>query len=190
MKSRRILTPVLVLLVASAISGVAGACGAPADEEATPPPAASSPASAPSPSASPTSTPDASDSPSPTPEVSWDWIRTREYREWEHAPGWQKRRTTTSPHSEAKVIFIDPATVAAIGSGESRFPAGATIVKEGYDSSGDLAIVAAMQRLPGRGWLFAEYRAGGEVVEEAENPPLCTQCHTGSQDGVLAFSLD
>jgi len=189
MKSRRILTPVLVLLAASAVSAVAGACGAPADDEATSPPAASSPASAPSPSSS-TPSPDVSDSPSPTPEVSWDWIRTREYREWEHPPGWQRRRTTTSPHSEAKVIFIDPATAAAIGSGESRFPAGATIVKEGYDSSGDLAIIAAMQRLPGRGWLFAEYRSGGEVVEEAKNPPLCTQCHTGDQDGVLAFSLD
>ena len=104
--------------------------------------------------------------------------------------GWQRRRTTTSPHSEAKIIYIDPAVTATLGSGRTRFPTGATIVKEGYDSSGDLAIVAAMQRLSGKGWLFVEYRADGEVVEEAENPPLCTQCHTGSQDGVLAFSLD
>ena len=23
-----------------------------------------------------------------------------------------------------------------------------------------------------------------------DNPPLCTQCHRGAQDGVLAFSLE
>ena len=79
---------------------------------------------------------------------------------------------------------------ATIGSGATRFPAGATIVKEGYDASGDLAIIAAMQRQPGNGWLFAEYRSDGSVIEEGANPPLCTQCHRGPQDGVLAFSLE
>ena len=59
-----------------------------------------------------------------------------------------------------------------------------------FRSGGDLAIVAAMQRLPDRGWLFAEYRANGDIIAEGEDPPLCTQCHKGSQDGVLAFSLE
>jgi hypothetical protein len=175
---------VLVLLMAPAVALLAVACGAPAEEDAIPSAPASSPTASPSPS------PTASERPSLAPEVSWGWIRTREYREWESPPGWRQRRTTTSPHGEAKVIYVDPSVAGAIGSGATRFPAGATIVKEGYDSGGKLAIVAVMQRLPRSGWLFAEYRSDGEIIEEAENPPLCTQCHTGGQDGVLAFSLD
>jgi hypothetical protein len=47
-----------------------------------------------------------------------------------------------------------------------------------------------MQRLAGDGWFFAEYRTDGSVVVEGEDPPLCTRCHKGDQDGVLAFSLE
>ena len=178
----------LVAVLALALgAATTTACGADSDQEIkrTPTSAATSPAPSPSPSPSPSAT-----EPAPTPRVSWDWIRTREYRDWVNAPGWTRRRTTTSPHGEAKVIYIDPAVAATIGSGAERFPAGATIVKEGYDAAGALDIIAAMQRRPGKGWLYAEYRSDGSVIEEGDDPPLCTQCHRGSQDGVLAFPLE
>jgi hypothetical protein len=187
---RRARRGVLALLVALALATSAAACGA--DPEQAGPTSAStptSPAANPTSSPSPSPSPSAAESPS-TPEVSGNWIRSREYRDWERAPGWDERRTTGSPHSEAKEIFIDPAVAATVGSGATHFPAGATIVKEGYDANGDLAIIAAMQRQPGKGWLFAEYSSGGSVIEEGDNPPLCTQCHRGAQDGVLAFSLE
>jgi hypothetical protein len=152
------------------------------------PAASSSPATT---SAIPTTA--ASMTPTPgetTPDVTWQWLSEADYRSWERAPGWGERRTSDSPHSEGKEIFIDPALAATIGSGETRYPAGATIVKEGYDGNGDLAVIAAMQRLRGSGWFFAEYRADGSVVVEGDDPPLCTRCHRGDQDGVLAFSLE
>jgi len=182
----------LALLAALALAlgaATTTACGADPDQETRPTSTSAATSPAPSPSASPSPSPPAT-GPASTPRVSWDWIRTREYRDWVNAPGWTDRRTTTSPHGEAKIIYIDPAVAATIGSGAKRFPAGATIVKEGYSAGGDLEIIAAMQRSAGKGWLFAEYRSDGSVIEEGNDPPLCTQCHRGSQDGVLAFSLE
>jgi hypothetical protein len=175
---------IALVLVAGLALVLTAACG---QEE--PAPVASSPSA--TTSAIPTAT--ASVTPAPgqtTPAVTWQWLREMEYRSWERAPGWDERRTTDSPHSEGKEIFIDPMIAATIGSGETEYPAGATIVKEGYDGSGDLAIIAAMQRLPGSGWFFAEYRVDGSVVVEGDDPALCTRCHRGDQDGVLAFALE
>jgi hypothetical protein len=47
-----------------------------------------------------------------------------------------------------------------------------------------------MQRLPGEGWRFAEYRADGSVIAQGDNIALCTQCHRSGNDGVLAFPID
>jgi hypothetical protein len=187
MRTIRIFTVAMVLLLTTAAALIAASCGT-SDDATSPTASASSQAATPSPD-SPSPSPSVAESPAPTPEVSWAWIRTREYRDWESPPGWDRRRASDSPHGEAKIIYVDDAVAATAGSGDERFPAGATIVKEGYDA-GELTIIAAMQRLPGKGWFFAEYRADGSVIEEGDNPPLCTQCHTGSQDGVLAFSLD
>jgi hypothetical protein len=179
----------LALLAALALvpaATIPAACGTGPEQET--PPASTSAATSPAPSPSPSPSRSATE-PASTPQISWDWIRIGEYRDWDNAPGWEDRRTTDSPHGESKVIFIDPAAAAAIGSGETRFPAGATIVKEGYDGA-DLVIVAAMQRRPDEGWFFAEYGADGSVIEEGDDPPLCTRCHRGAQDGVLAFSLE
>jgi hypothetical protein len=178
---------VVALIGIALLLAISAGCAA---EEDAPP--ATAPTTGPaSPSPSPSATAGApSPPPTPTPELSWQWLREREYRSWERAPGWAGPRTTDSPHSEAKEIFVDEALSAALGSGVTRYPAGATIVKEGFDAGGDLAIVAAMQRLPGRGWFFVEYRADGSVIVEGENPGLCTQCHRGAGDGVLAFDLE
>jgi hypothetical protein len=184
---RRVGLALLAALALGLAVATATACGEEPEQETAP--TATSAATSPAPSLSPSPSPSATE-PSATPQISWDWIRTREYRDWVNAPGWEERRTTDSPHSEAKVVFIDPATAATIGSGETRFPAGATIVKEGYDAGGDLVIVAAMQRRPDEGWFFAEYGSDGSVIEEGDDPPLCTRCHRGAGDGVLAFSLE
>ena len=174
-------------LLAMAALTLVPACGQDDAEPAVSPSATASTATAnpstPSATAAPTTAPAA-------PAVSWQWVRAGEYRDWERAPGWNDRRETGSPHSVAKEIFVDPAIAATVGSGATRFPEGATIVKDGYDEGGDLAIVAVMQRLAGDGWFFAEYRADGSVIVEDEDPPLCTRCHKGDRDGVLAFSLE
>jgi hypothetical protein len=175
-------------LIAVAALALVPACGQDDGEQAvSPSTAASTPAASPSVVPSPTAAPSVTPA---APTVSWQWVRTKEYRDWERAPGWSARRETGSPHSVAKEIFVDPAIAATVGSGATRYPEGATIVKDGYDEGGDLAIVAVMQRLAGDGWSFAEYRADGSVVVEGEDPPLCTRCHKGDQDGVLAFSLE
>jgi hypothetical protein len=193
LRSAALLTAVgLVLLLATGVA----ACGG--DDQA----ADSSPTSADSPTATATPTPSEASpapdetmtaSPSPTtepetPKPVWAFLKGQSYRDWERAPGWQKRMATDSPHSSAKEVFIDAATVAALAAGDS-LPAGATIAKDGYDASGQFAIVAAMQRLPGDGWFFTEYRADGTVVAEGDNVPLCTQCHQGNDSGVLAFPV-
>jgi hypothetical protein len=185
MEGPRSRSTVLVLIAFLALVAVLAACGEEAPE----------PSASPSPTTSPEVSPSVEASPTPTaaettPAIAWRWLREGDYRSWERPPGWDERRTTDSPHSQAKEIFVDEALAETIGAGAARVPAGATIVKEGYDSSGELAIVAAMQRLPGEGWFFAEYRADGSVIIEDENPQLCTQCHQGAQDGVLAFDLE
>jgi hypothetical protein len=184
---RRAVLAVLASLALGLAAATVTACGTEPEQETTPAPTSAATLSPPS--ASPSPSPSATE-PASTPQLSWDWIRTREYRDWVQPPGWEERRTTGSPHGEAKVIYIDPAVAATLGSGETRFPAGATIVKEGYDAGGDLVILAAMQRRPDEGWFFAEYGSDGSVIEEGDDPPLCTQCHRGAQDGVLAFTLD
>jgi hypothetical protein len=172
----------LILAVILLSAGLWGCGGDEPESDATSPTDA--------PSLSPTARASPATQTPATPEISWPWLSGMEYRGWDRAPGWSERLTTDSPHSQAKEIFIDPALSATIGSGAPRFPAGATIVKEGYDGDGDLAIVAVMQRMSGDGWFFAEYRADGSVIVEGEDPQLCTQCHQGSQDGVLAFTLE
>lgn len=162
------------------------------EEQPSPTETSASPSPTQEPSTSPTETMTASPSPTAepdTPRPTWGFLSKQTYRSWERAPGWQKRKTSDSPHSSGKEVFIDAATADALGSGTDRFPAGATIVKEGYDASGTLEIVAAMQRLPGEGWFFSEYQADGSTIAQGNNIPLCTQCHQGGDDGVLAFPL-
>ena len=130
-------------LLAMAALTLVPACGQDDAEPAVSPSATASTATAspstPSSTAAPTTAPAA-------PAVSWQWVRAGQYRDWERAPGLERpagdgQPGTASPRSRRSGDRGDRRI------GATRFPEGATIVKDGYDEGGELAIVAVMQRL-------------------------------------------
>lgn len=72
-------------------------------------------------------------------------------------------------------VFAEP--YFAIDSGETVWPDGATLVKEGYNGA-ELVIVAVMEKR-GEDWFFAEYTGDGEVLFSGQ-PEVCVDCHSGS----------
>lgn len=115
-------------------------------------------------------------------------VRTLEYRNWERAPGWPERRSSSAPHSNEVDIYIDDTVHEVLVTGEPmpEWPVGATIVKDGWDG-GELDIIAVMQKRTD-GWYYAEYDDDGDP-DYSGHPEVCIDCHNEGSDFVRAFSL-
>jgi len=113
-------------------------------------------------------------------------IRADDYRAWDRAPGYETRRSSSSPHSEEVDIYIDP-TIAGALTAESldEWPLGSLIVKDGFDG-GDLELIAVMEKRED-GWFWAEYFDGESKY--SGKPDVCLDCHDAGNDYVLAFDL-
>ncbi len=113
-------------------------------------------------------------------------IRADDYRAWDRAPGYETRRSSSSPHSEEVDIYIDP-TIAGALTAESldEWPLGSLIVKDGFDG-GDLELIAVMEKRAD-GWFWAEYFDGESKY--SGKPDVCLDCHDAGNDYVLAFDL-
>jgi hypothetical protein len=118
----------------------------------------------------------------------WTRIHEAKYSTWDRAPGYAMRRPTEAPHSDAVEIFVnDVVATALVGPAITAWPDGSLIVKDGYDSDGDLDIVAAMEKR-GSDWFWVEWDASGESAYSGK-PSICTDCHAPGADGVLAFGF-
>lgn len=115
-------------------------------------------------------------------------VRAEEYRSWDRAPGYERRRESDAPHSDAVDIYVNDlvAEVLALGEPTERWPEGAIIVKDGFDGS-KLEIIAIMEKRSG-GWYWAEYDDDGDP-DYSGKPDVCTDCHDGGSDFVRAFAL-
>ena len=116
----------------------------------------------------------------------WRQIHALEYRQWQRAPGYERRRSSDAPHGGAVDIYINDVVAEALAAGEplSEWPVGAMIVKDGFDGS-DLELVAAMDKRED-GWFWAEWDDEGDA-DYSGRPDTCTDCHRSGDDHVRAF---
>jgi hypothetical protein len=113
-------------------------------------------------------------------------VKSEEYRSWARAPGYEKRRSSNAPHSDAVDIYINDAVAAALTTAGDRWPVGSVIAKDGFSRS-DHELTALMEKRDD-GWFWAEYDADGDPAYSGK-PDICIDCHRSGSDGVRAFSL-
>lgn len=115
-------------------------------------------------------------------------VRADQYRGWDRAPGWEQRRASSAPHSDAVDIYVNDivAEVLTLGQHDGAWPEGSIIVKDGFDGS-ELEIVAVMEKRAD-GWYWAEFDADGDP-DYSGHPDICIDCHRSGSDFVRAFPL-
>jgi hypothetical protein len=115
-------------------------------------------------------------------------VRAENYRSWDRAPGYETRRESRAPHSDAVDIYVNDriAEVLALEEPRDTWPEGSLIVKDGFAGS-DLEIIAVMEKRTD-GWYWAEYDSDGDPGYSG-HPELCTDCHRSGSDYVRAFGL-
>jgi hypothetical protein len=115
-------------------------------------------------------------------------IRADRYTTWDRAPGYEQRRPSNAPHSEAVDIYVNDlvAEVLALGEAVSGWPVGSIIAKNGFDG-GELELIAVMEKRAD-GWFWAEYDDDGDP-DYSGRPEVCTDCHRSGSDYVRAFRL-
>lgn len=106
-----------------------------------------------------------------------------------------------SPHGKLKLRYNDLVKNTLNSSGDipsgTSLPNGSLIVKEVYNSNGDLLLYAAIKKDPSNsnsaeGWLWAEYALdGAPLVSITQKGSGCTSCHssTPNNDHVKSFAL-
>lgn len=115
-------------------------------------------------------------------------VRADDYRGWARAPGYEARRNSNAPHSDAVDIYVNDVVQFALEEerGPSEWPLGSVIVKDGFSGS-DLDIVAVMEKRQD-GWYWAEYDDDGDP-DYSGKPDICIDCHRSGSDFVRAFRL-
>jgi len=115
-------------------------------------------------------------------------MRAEDYQSWARAPGWESPRSSSAPHGDEVLIFLNAAVVEALAAEQSlsEWPMGSLIAKDGFED-GDIVLISAMEKREG-GWFWAEWDGDGESKYSGK-PDLCIDCHDAGQDYVRAFAL-
>jgi hypothetical protein len=115
-------------------------------------------------------------------------IRADRYTTWDRAPGYERRRASSAPHSESVDVYVNDliAEVLAVGEPVPSWPEGSIIAKDGFAGS-DLELIAVMEKRAD-GWFWAEYDDDGDP-DYSGRPEVCTDCHRSGSDYVRAFRL-
>ncbi len=115
-------------------------------------------------------------------------VRADDYRSWARAPGYETRRSSNAPHSDAVDIYINPLVQATLeeGTNVQSWPTGSVIVKDGFSGS-SLDLIAIMEKRTD-GWYWAEYDDDGDP-DYSGKPEICIDCHASGSDSVRAFGL-
>jgi hypothetical protein len=117
----------------------------------------------------------------------YDRIVSEGYQGWPRAPGYEEPRSSSAPHGDEVLIFLNPVMVEALGTeGLTAWPDGALIVKDGFEG-GELDLIAAMEKR-GDKWYWAEWDAEGDSIYSGD-PATCTDCHVAGADYVRAFGF-
>jgi hypothetical protein len=115
-------------------------------------------------------------------------IRADRYTTWDRAPGYEERRPSSAPHSEAVDIYVNDlvAEVLVLGEAVRGWPVGSIIAKNGFDGA-ELELIAVMEKRAD-GWFWAEYDDDGDP-DYSGRPEVCIDCHRSGSDYVRAFRL-
>ena len=120
----------------------------------------------------------------------WDRIHAENYRGFARAPGYDARTPSNTAHSDQVDIYINQTVVDALAGGAiTEWPVGSLIVKDGFDSDGDHALVAVLDKRAD-GWFWTEYTdlESSDALYSGK-PDVRIDCHSSGADFVRAFSL-
>ena len=115
-------------------------------------------------------------------------VRADGYRSWDRAPGYEVRRESSAPHSDAVDIYVNDrvAELLTLAEPAELWPEGSILVKDGFSGS-SLELIAIMEKRRD-GWYWAEYDGAGDP-DYSGHPEICTDCHRRGSDYVRAFEL-
>lgn len=114
-------------------------------------------------------------------------VKADQYRTWSRAPGYERRRSSNAPHSDAVDIYINATVEETLSANDvTEWPVGSIIAKDGFSGS-DHELTALMEKRDD-GWFWAEYDSDGDPAYSGK-PDICIDCHRSGSDGVRAFRL-
>ncbi|KXS42522.1 MAG: hypothetical protein AWU59_1593 [Methanolobus sp. T82-4] len=117
-----------------------------------------------------------------------------DYRQWELMPGTEEMGPGQGIHGEMITVYVSDDALSALENNESVMPDGSMVLKEGYNSGGELQEIVIMQKIDGydpenNDWFWATYSADGEVVSEGRLS-VCYDCHSGAEGGDYIYTND
>ncbi len=117
-------------------------------------------------------------------------LRDQSYQEWDRAPGYGERRTSSAPHGDQVEIFVNDVVADSLGAGQAleSWPVGSIVAKDGYADDGSLDLIAAMEKRED-GWYWAEWDGDDDTSIYSGKPAICIDCHASGADSVRAFGL-
>lgn len=121
----------------------------------------------------------------------YDRILNEDYRSFQTAPGYDSPQESSAPHSDRTQIFVNGTVAAVLDAGEpiTSWPVGSLIVKDGFDSDDEHALIAVMDKRDD-GWFWAEYLdPASSESKYSGKPDLCTGCHEAGDDFVQGFAF-
>lgn len=121
----------------------------------------------------------------------YERIQSESYQSFAKAPGYDTPQPSQAPHSDITQIFVNDVVAAALAANEpiTEWPVGSLIVKDGYDSDNDLAVIAAMDKRED-GWFWAEWLDPTDSSTDfSGKPELCLDCHDAGDDFVQGFAF-
>ena len=140
-------------------------------------------------------TPETGAAPEPTGEEIQAYVtEENDYKNWELWPGTGELDPGKGPHGDQITIYVSDSALSAIEEQAGVMPEGSTVLKEGYDSEGELISVVVMHKVEGfdpeyNDWFWLEYDADGEI--KAEGRVLsCQNCHARQANNDYLFTGD
>lgn len=121
----------------------------------------------------------------------YDRLMSENYRSFETAPGYETAKPSQAPHSDNTQIFVNSVVADALAAGEpiTSWPVGSLIVKDGFDSDDEHALIAAMDKRDD-GWFWVEYLdPTSSESKYSGKPELCLNCHEAGDDFVQGFAF-
>lgn len=128
--------------------------------------------------------------PGPDAAALWKYITQESpYQQWAQWDDFKGLRAGKSPHGDFVAVYVNPP---ALKPARLPLPAGALIVKEGYDGGKKLKSITVMYKVEGYNsaagdWYWARYSPGGQAGPEGR-PQGCIGCHAvgAANDYVIA----
>lgn len=141
----------------------------------------------------PAETPETEPAAEPTGEEIQAYVtEENDYKNWELWPGTGELDPGKGPHGDQITIYVSDSALSAIEEKTGVMPANSTVLKEGYNSEGELMSVVVMHKVEGydpayNDWFWLEYDADGEIISEGK-VLSCQNCHARQANNDYLFT--